>query len=84
MQHRGSFMTKQQAQAKLTGQLYRIQRTVSSETELLCAILEFKTIANHIGYANSELLTATKKMMGKDPIWESIYFSLHDTLKSQA
>ena len=67
LQHRGSFITKQQAYAKIIGQLYRIQRTVFSNKKTIKGILEWVEIAQKLHYTKSEILTAMEKMAKKNP-----------------
>ena len=74
LQHRGSFITKPQAQAKIIGQLYRMDRTVITQEALITAILEWTTIAEKLHYTKSEITLALKTMVTKNPDrWLDIY-----------
>lgn len=74
LQHRGSFITKSQAQAKIIGQLYRMERVVCNDKNLIRAIQEWSVIANKLQYTNHEILTAMGKMVKKNAEkWLDIY-----------
>ena len=73
MQHRGSFITTQQAHAKLIGQLYRIQRTTATIENLKNAVLEFALIAYHLRYTHNESLFTITKMTMKHEFWFNSY-----------
>ena len=82
LQHRGPFITKSQAQAKIIGQLHRMEKTVVTKKSLTTAIQEWATIANKLEYKNSEIITAIKTMVTNDPSrWFDIYCNFRNTHK---
>ena len=68
------FITKSQAQAKIIGQLHRMEKTVATKEFLITAIQEWATIARKLKYTNSEITQALKTMLKKDlDTWLDIY-----------
>ena len=83
LQHRFSFITNNQAKAKLIGQLYRMERTVETKENLILAISEFTEIALKLKYKISEMLTAIKQLINKDESWFPIYLHFKSVWKNK-
>ena len=75
MQHRHSFITKEQAKAKIIGQLHRIQQITDQPTLIWEATKEFLQIAQHLKYNNHEIFESILHMITKgrnETTWRSI------------
>ena len=74
LQHRESFMTKQQACAKIIGQLHRIDKTVADNKSKMIATLEFMLIAQANGYQPKLIAQCAVRVFLKTDkkIWHSI------------
>ena len=75
MQHRNSFITPEQARAKIIGQLHRIQQVTDNEQYMAEATMEFNLIASNLQYKKSEFLSAIHHMITKtkDTKWVYVY-----------
>ena len=74
LQHRESFMTKQQSYAKIIGQLHRIDKTVTDRRNKIIAVLEFMIIAKQNGYSPKLIAQCALKVFLKtdNRIWYEI------------
>ena len=84
LQHRHSFITPQQAKAKIVGQLHRVQKTVDTNKSLVQATLEFSPIALHLKYSLREITNAIMHIAIKTN--KNICYDIHQfykTLKSE-
>ena len=73
LQHRDSFITSEQAKAKIIGQLHRIQQVTDNAEYMTEATAEFIMIARTLNYQNSEIITAIKHMIKKIKSIEWVY-----------
>ena len=73
LQHRDSFITSEQAKAKIIGKLHRIQQVTNNAEYMTEATAEFIMIARTLNYQNSEIITAIKHMIKKIKSIEWVY-----------
>ena len=80
--NRHTFMTSQQAMAKVIGQIHRIRVTTLSYTNRLQALKEFRTIAIHLNYSQKTISNALKHVAKTtdEPVWNIINNRIDQTL----
>ena len=81
LQHRDSFITQTQAEAKMIGQMHRINKTVNSGHELIQAVFKFITIAKHLRYKRQEIKMALLRMVAFSKHFPKIWAKIYNTYK---